>query len=33
MEGQYGGGVLPCICDEGARLHDVLDVNIWDQST
>ena len=33
MEGQYGGGALPCLCDEGTRLRDVLDVNIWDQST
>ena len=24
MEGQYGGGALPCICNEGTRLHDVL---------
>ena len=35
MEGQYGGGALPCLCNEGTRLRDVhvLDVNIWDQST
>ena len=33
MEGQYGGGALPCLCNEGTRLCDVLDVNVWDQST
>ena len=33
MEGQYGGGALPCLCNEGTRLRFVLDVNIWDQST
>ena len=32
MEGQYGGGALPCLCNEGTRLCDVLDVNVWDQS-
>ena len=33
MEGQYGGGALPCLCDERTRLCHVLDVNVWDQST
>ena len=32
MEGQYGGGAIQCICDEGTQLCDVLDVNVWDQS-
>ena len=30
MEGQYGGGAFPCLCNEGTQLRDALDVNVWD---